>query len=107
MTARKPDSGKSITHNRNKFIVAMPDWMDNAACNGTPITMWFPEYGSNGDSRNAKDVCYECPVRQQCLEWAFATGSVDGIFGGYDARERKKLRRNAQRRQANQRVASA
>lgn len=106
MTVPKEWSGKKVIHNRNKFITAQPEWMAKAACADTPVSLWFHDLGDAEKTRQAKDICYECPVRQMCLEWAFATGSNDGIFGGFDHKERRRLKRNAQRRRANQALAN-
>lgn len=105
MTVPKEWSGKKVIHNRNKFITAQPEWMAQAACTGTPISLWFPALNDTETERRAKDICYECPVRQMCLEWAYATGSDDGIFGGFTHKERRKLRRNAQRRRNGETMA--
>jgi WhiB family transcriptional regulator, redox-sensing transcriptional regulator len=105
VTERKAEGGRRVTHNRNKFWVAMPDWMSNAACGNTPIGLWFHESDNHELTAEAKEICYDCPVRQECLTYAFETGSVDGIFGGYTSRERKALLRNAQRRRNGKAVA--
>lgn len=105
MTAPKEWGGRRVIHNRNKFVTAQPNWMAEAACNGTDIYLWFHDRSDEEATRQAKDICYECPVRQLCLEWAYATGSDDGIFGGFDQYERRRLRRNAQRRRNGHAVA--
>jgi hypothetical protein len=41
-----------------------------------------------------KDVCRRCLVRQQCLAFALADGSLAGIWGGTSEPERAELRRS-------------
>ncbi len=62
-------------------------WMDDAACAQTDPDMFFPEKG--GSTRNAKRICGGCDVREQCLEYALATGQQEGIWGGLAPRERR------------------
>lgn len=46
----------------------------------------------------AKAVCADCPVVRACLEWALESNQQDGIWGGTDEGERRRLRRTLQRR---------
>lgn len=65
---------------------------------------WFPDLGSNAsvETRWAKQMCNECPIRQQCLEYAIVADEQYGIWGGLTATERIALKRNhvIQRRSA-------
>ncbi len=38
-------------------------------------------------------MCRACPVREDCLLFAFETKQVDGIWGGTTEDERRRLRR--------------
>ena len=44
-------------------------------------------------TREAKEVCRGCVVREDCLEYALANGEKFGIWGGMSERERRRLRR--------------
>ena len=67
-------------------------WEDDAACAQMPGDMFFPEKGDWKIARDAKTVCNtSCPVREQCLEFALREGFTDGIFGGFNARQRNLL----------------
>jgi WhiB family redox-sensing transcriptional regulator len=49
----------------------------------------------------AQDVCDECPVRVECLDYAIATNQDSGIWGGLDEEQRRSIRRlNAARQRA-------
>jgi WhiB family redox-sensing transcriptional regulator len=65
--------------------------------------IFFP--ASDSEAGAAKAVCAECPVRDQCLEWAIATRQEEGIWGGMTDGERRRLRRR--RRDAARRAAAA
>ncbi|MGH8896249.1 MAG: WhiB family transcriptional regulator [Egibacteraceae bacterium] len=78
------------------------DWWDWAGCLGLDTELFFP-IGSTGpaveQADRAKTVCAGCPVGDECLEWALATGQHDGIWGGLGEDERRTLRRSRQRGQ--------
>lgn len=74
------------------------DWRQQASCIGVDPELWFPEGETHVISRGkqAKAICRGCPVAQQCLEWALTTEQRFGIWGGLNATERNKLRRQKQ-----------
>ena len=60
------------------------DWQEKAECakKGNRDLDFF-----SSDSRiknQAKNMCFVCPVRQQCLKWALENGQLWGIWGGRD-----------------------
>lgn len=64
-------------------------WQDHAACLGCDPDVFFPEAGE--DSAAAKAVCAGCPVREECLEYAIATGQAYGMWGGVAQTPRRKM----------------
>jgi WhiB family transcriptional regulator, redox-sensing transcriptional regulator len=76
-------------------------WQNKANCMGVDPDLFFPERGAS--TREAKEVCRGCIVRDECLEYALANGEKFGIWGGLSERERRRLRRQRamQRRAAN------
>lgn len=66
-------------------------WQDLANCLGVDPDLFFPERGAS--TREAKEVCKGCTVREECLEYSLATGEKFGIWGGLSERERRRLRR--------------
>jgi WhiB family transcriptional regulator, redox-sensing transcriptional regulator len=72
---------------------AAPDksWQDFANCLGVDPDLFFPERGES--TREAKEVCRGCVVREDCLEYALANGEKFGIWGGMSERERRRIRR--------------
>lgn len=62
------------------------DWRDAALCaNNTegrpPPDDWFAPEGSF-EARDAAEVCFECPVRKECLKWACDSHQQEGTWGG-------------------------
>lgn len=66
-------------------------WQDYANCMGVDPDLFFPERGAS--TREAKEVCKGCVVREDCLEYALAGGEKFGIWGGLSERERRRIRR--------------
>lgn len=76
-----------------------PDWTVYAACRGKfgrpkveGDDPFFDFPAQSPETLAAKNICYSCPVRMNCLKanlWV-----PFGIFGGYTERERRKLRRD-------------
>ena len=66
-------------------------WQEEANCLGVDPDLFFPERGAS--TREAKEVCRGCVVREACLEYALTNGEKFGIWGGMSERERRRLRR--------------
>jgi WhiB family transcriptional regulator, redox-sensing transcriptional regulator len=66
-------------------------WQDSASCTGADADLFFPERGAS--TRRAKQICAECTVRVECLEYAICTGEKFGIWGGLSERERRRIRK--------------
>lgn len=79
------------------------DYTDFANCRGVDPDLFFPERGAS--TREAKEVCRGCVVREDCLETALTNGEKFGIWGGMSERERRRIRR--QRRLAAKTTAVA
>ena len=70
---------------------AADNWQDHANCLGVDPDLFFPERGAS--TREAKEVCRGCVVRDDCLEFALQNGEKFGIWGGLSERERRRIRR--------------
>jgi len=83
-------------------------WRRHAICRDTDPDLFFP-VGTTGQALvqidKAKEVCDQCTVRLECLEFALETNQDSGIWGGTSEEERRKLRREYVAR--NKRRASA
>lgn len=66
-------------------------WQAYANCMGVDPDLFFPERGAS--TREAKEVCRGCVVRDECLEFALTNGEKFGIWGGMSERERRRIRR--------------
>ena len=78
------------------------DWRDYAACLGRSPDLFFPSLGET--ARFAKAVCGECPVTEECFEYAMDTNQQFGVWGGRttdDLRAERKRRRKDDRRRSN------
>lgn len=63
--------------------------MAEGECADKPPSLFFPSDGVGVDV--ARRVCAECPVRQECLEYALANRIDHGVWGGTSERERRRI----------------
>lgn len=63
------------------------------ACADDPFPDDFTEDGlrpwQKAQRERARLVCYECPFRAPCRQWAAETGQ-QGMYGGVSTRERRR-----------------
>lgn len=83
-------TGGTAHHNRRTPLVSST-WKARAVCarTGPEDAVWFPGVGKS--SRPAKVLCFGCPVRRDCLEFALALEEKHGIWGGLSPDERRQL----------------
>ncbi|MEY4131264.1 MAG: hypothetical protein RLZZ31_1388 [Actinomycetota bacterium] len=73
------------------------DWQIKAACRGPQAVVFFPpaqferKEAKLQRERKAKEICAECSVRKQCLDYAMSIREPHGIWGGKSELERKIL----------------
>lgn len=82
----------------------MLNWMILAKCRGADREQFFPvgldstakEQMSESTAAQVEHVkrtyCGRCFVKTECLDYALAQRSHDGIFGGTTPQERRKIR---------------
>lgn len=75
-------------------------WQQHGVCRDEDPDLFFPT-GGPGEVRKqngaAQQVCFRCPVMEQCLNWALETGQDMGVWGGLSAEDRRRLRRGQPR----------
>lgn len=73
-------------------------WMPKAKCRGVNPDFFYPERGAS--TKEAKEVCAQCPVERLCLEYGVQKVEKFGIWGGKSERDRRTIRRNRRKRAA-------
>ncbi|MDE0653985.1 MAG: WhiB family transcriptional regulator [bacterium] len=71
--------------------------MARARCVGEPPNVFFPSDGVG--VLRAQKICAECPVVNECLEYALANHISHGVWGGASERQRRRLQRRRQQEQ--------
>lgn len=72
-------------------------WQVRAACRGPQAAVFFPppQFERKADrlerERRAKQICTECVVRGECLEYSLQIREPHGIWGGLNESERRGL----------------
>jgi len=73
-------------------------WMDRALCRETDPNLFFPNKDIDGISAfRAKAVCRKCAVKAECLAYAVADPSLQGIWGATSDAERRAIRKEQNR----------
>jgi WhiB family redox-sensing transcriptional regulator len=77
--------------------ILRPDWMTRAACVDMDLNIFFPGPGRLGaaDTRKAVAICAQCPVRQECLDYALQRPDMAGVWGGTSHRARVRILKSA------------
>jgi WhiB family redox-sensing transcriptional regulator len=69
-------------------------WEERAACSGVDhADLIFFEKKFH---KQAKDICYKCPVRESCYTLAMREMLLDGVWGGFDSEQRVFIRRHVE-----------
>jgi WhiB family transcriptional regulator, redox-sensing transcriptional regulator len=71
-------------------------WREAGRCKGADPEVFYPE-DDEDEGISAKAICDKCPVREICLEHAITNREKIGVWGGYTARERRRLVRQRRR----------
>lgn len=78
---------------RNDATPAQDDsltaWMSTGNCRNYPPALFFPSDGVGVD--RARKICVDCPVIEQCLEYALDERIEHGVWGGCSERERRRI----------------
>ena len=73
------------------------NWQLQAACRGPHAVVFFPptQFERKDDKlqreNRAKEICADCVVRTDCLDYALSIREPHGIWGGLNEVERKVL----------------
>ncbi|MEU6709940.1 WhiB family transcriptional regulator [Nonomuraea sp. NPDC046802] len=93
--------------------MASPDWewQRRAACRGQSLVLFFGYEGERQPQkdireRKAKEICAQCPVRVECLDYALSRPEKHGVWSLTED-ERSSERRRRMRRAAMAGVTAA
>ena len=98
---RKPAAGNTIAAALPLIMSALADaalgeWTKHGQSTKANPEIFFPPKGNPGTE--AKQVCANCPVRGECLDYAIEADEEFGIWGGLNRAERLHVRGTAPRR---------
>jgi len=75
-------------------------WRDKSACLTVDPELYFPDCNTGpalDQIDKAKQVCAQCPVVENCLQYAIESNQDSGVWGGLSEDERRALKRRAAR----------
>ena len=106
MSARVTTNFRSAPDNQR----GADDWRARSACKDQDPELFFP-IGTSGpaliQTEQAKAVCRQCPVRDECLQWSLDSGQEAGVWGGMSEQERDAIKRRGGLRVLNLATAEA
>jgi len=82
------------------FTFKDQDWRDKSKCRETGIDIFYPvdangepdaTYKVADEPGNPGEYCNKCLVRRECLQYAIDNKIYDGVFGGMNEADRRKL----------------
>jgi hypothetical protein len=77
-------------------------WREFANCKGKPLNWFFDDYeDSVAIQLKVDDICKNCVVRMQCLEWATENKVEGGVFGRKYFQQADKAKRKKRKREKN------
>lgn len=65
-------------------------WMDQAACKGAELALFFPPQPGPNQYAEARSYCETCPVILECDRYAIEHMPTYGMWGGRTRLERKQ-----------------
>jgi hypothetical protein len=77
----------------NVISITMPHF-PNAVCRDVEPEIFFPtEFGAGAEEAiwTAKEFCFSCTHRVDCLKFALKEDITHGVWGGFSATERKSI----------------
>lgn len=77
-------------------VIKDNDWQQNANCIGVDSELFVPVDDLRGRSvakhyEKARQYCYNCTVRAECLAFAHYNNMGEGLWGGFTPKQRKSL----------------
>jgi WhiB family redox-sensing transcriptional regulator len=87
-------------------------WRRHAACAAQSDVAFFGPENETATDRakreaKAKAICFGCPVRRPCGEFAITKPEKHGVWGGFGEQERARIRRKYLRELRSQQLRSA
>lgn len=93
-------SSGSVPH-RSKTVTPNLPTFAGAACLGVDTELFFPIQESiDKQTREARQLCADCPIKAACLKTALETG-MKGIWGGTTTVERDEIIKDLRRTHKN------
>ena len=90
-----------VTAEVTPLIIQTPEaWQSQALCRDLSDVDFFLSGDDYAGLKKAKAVCAQCPVQEDCLDFAIQSNQTLGVWGGASPNERRQIRRGWLREQA-------
>lgn len=85
-----------------KLLTIKPgaSWQSKGLCRDLPDDDFFLNGDDYAGLKRAKAICAQCPVQNECLDFAVESNQSLGVWGGASPNERRQIRRGWLRERA-------
>ena len=80
---------KITSLNQHDLRKTLRNLQTEGRCREHDPEVFFPISSSSEEAAKAVGICRTCSVRRDCLVFALATNTQDGVFGGYTSEQRR------------------
>jgi len=87
----RPGGGGTAQFNYLTMFSGDRSWVKRASCAGLATSFFFPD--NNQVTPEHKQVCFNCPVKVECLEYALKNQTSLGVWAGTSESDRRRIRR--------------
>ena len=90
LASKRPDDHTtSAMHSSSMQKAPEREWMDRARCKGMTYKMFPREHKDITYIQDAREICDECTVREECTVYAlsFPSGDMHGVWAGMTPRQ--------------------
>ena len=70
----------------------MPEWPDAKCWKDRDPDRWFPDHQHPEVVDPVRRICWSCPRRDECLDHALENRHDDGVWGGMNESQRRRIR---------------
>lgn len=68
------------------------EWQVKGICRNIDPEFFFPEGRAKANqAKIAKRICLDCPILQECRDWALTRGEQFGVWGGLSDNDRRAI----------------
>lgn len=76
-----------------QLSIASSPFNGTQLCSEYDTEIFYPEEYTDADVAQAKSICGDCWIKEECLSFAIKINEKEGVWGGTTPAERRRIRR--------------